>query len=138
VQGTIPSEEQSKAYFVFDRELSARYQGKITEWEASGSAGIKPTRLSVAKEIDLEIRRSDEEKELQRALANLERRFIGEEATEVQINIEITENTTIEEIEDALIAAGHSGNKLADYVNKARGQLVAVKRAKERRDALLR
>jgi len=136
VQGTIASETQSKAYFAFERELSVRYQGKIREWEASGRVGVQPTRLSVAKEIDLEYRRSDEQKELDNAVSDLGRRFTGENPTLVAINIDITENTTIAEIEDALIAAGYSGNKLADYLNTARSALSRVKSAKDRRDAL--
>jgi hypothetical protein len=136
VQGTIASETQSTAYFAFDRELSARYQGKITEWQASGSAGTKPTRLSVAKEIDLEYRRSEEQKDINNAVADIERRFTGENPTIVGINIDITETTTLADVEDALRAAGYDDEKLARYLEDARKAFVGLERAKERRDAL--
>jgi len=135
-QGAIASKTQSKAYFAFDRELSVRYEARINEWEAAGTGGIKPTRLSVAKEIDLERRLSDEQRDLDAAVSTLARRFTGDDAIIVPINIDITENTTFEDVRDALIAAGYSDNELTSHLEDARKAFVGLERAKERRDAL--
>ena len=136
VEGTTPSQDQSKAYFAFERDLTVRYEDRINEWERGGGVGIRPTRLSIAKEIDLELRRSDEQKELDAAVRNLARRFDPQNPTLVPLNITIDENTTIDVIEDALRAAGYTGNDYNDYVNRARSELATIKRAKDRRDAL--
>jgi len=116
--------------------LLVRYEARINEWEAAGTGGIKPTRLSVAKEIDLERRLSNEQRDLDAAVSTLERRFTGDDATIVPINIDITENTTFEDVRDALIAAGYSDNELTRYLEDARRAFVGLERAKERRDAL--
>lgn len=135
VDGSNASETQSKAYFKFDKVLTERYDAKIEEWEQGGKVGIMPTKLQTAQEIDLEYRRSDEQKDVNSAVANLVRDF-GPEGQQHPLNILIDEDTTEQEIKNALVAKGLPDRKLNELMNIARSRLSIMSRAVERRDAL--
>jgi len=135
VDGSNASEKQSKAYFKFDRVLTERHDAKIEEWEQGGKVGIMPTKLQTAKEIDLEYRRSDEQKDVNNAVANLARDF-GPGGAQTPLNILIDEDTTEQDIKDALIAKGVEGRKLAAQLDLVKSRISTMQRAVERRDAL--
>ena len=135
VDGSNASEKQSKAYFKFDRVLTERYDAKIEEWEQGGKVGIMPTKLQTAQEIDLEYRRSDEQKDVNSAVTNFIRDF-GPEGQQSPLNILIDEDTTEQDVRDALVAKGVKDRKLNELMNIARSRISVMSRAVERRDAL--
>lgn len=136
VDGSNASEKQSKAYYAFERVLDDRYTARIQEWEQSTRVTLMPTRLDIAKEIDLEYRRSDEQKDVNNAVANLIRSFGAEDGDQFPLNIQLDEDTTEDQIKDALMAAGKQGAELRALMDIARGRISTLKRAVERRDAL--
>ena len=135
VDGSNASEKQSKAYFKFERTLDDRYTARIQEWEQSTRVTLMPTKLDIAKEIDLEYRRSDEQKDVNAAVANLARDF-GPEGQQSPLNILIDEDTTEQDVKDALVAKGLPDRKFIELMNIARSRISVMSRAVERRDAL--
>jgi|GEM_PF-5468867 len=135
VDGSNASQKQSKAYFKFERTLDDRYTARIQEWEQSTRVTLMPTKLDIAKEIDLEYRRSDEQKDVNAAVTNFIRDF-GPEGAQTPLNILIDEDTTEQDIRDALIAKGVKDRKLIAQMDLVRSRISTMNRAVERRDAL--
>lgn len=136
VDGATPTQDQSKAYYKMDRRIEDDFGQALRDWEQGGGVGVKPTRLKIAKQIDLEYRTDDAQKDVNAAVATLVRNFSTEDATQVEINIRIDEDTTLQEIEDALRAMGFEGQEFQAYYNVAKNSMSRLTAAIENRDAL--
>lgn len=136
VDGSNPTPDQSKAYYKMDRRIEDDFEQAVTEWEQGGGVGAKPTRLKIARQIDLEYRTDDAQKDVNAAVSTLIRAFSTENATQVEINIRIDEDTTLQQIEDALRAMGFEGQEFQAYYNVAKNGMSRLTAAIENRDAL--
>lgn len=136
VDGATPTQDQSKAYYKMERRIEDDYQQAFDEWEAGGGLGAKPTRIKIARQIDLEYRTDDAQKDVNAAVATLVRAFNTEDATQVEINIRIDEDTTLQEIEDALRGMGFEGKEFQAYYGIAKSGISILTTAIENRDAL--
>lgn len=136
VDGSNPTPDQSKAYYKMDRRIEDDFEQAVTEWEQGGGVGAKPTRLKIARQIDLEYRTDDAQKDVNAAVSTLIRAFSTENATQVEINIRIDEDTTLQQIEDALRAMGLEGQEFQAYYNVAKNGMSRLTAAIENRDAL--
>jgi hypothetical protein len=134
VPGSDPTRDQSAAYYNFLRQVDQRHEADVDEWEAGGEVGPRPLRSSVSKNIELELRQSVEQTNLDKEVAFLTQRF-GPDGT-TPLNITITEYTTEAEIRQALIDAGYEGNKLDNLMRPVAGMIYKIKEARNKRDAL--
>jgi len=134
VPGSDPTRDQSAAYYNFVRQVDQRHETAVAEWQAGGEVGPRPLRSSVSKGLELELRQSVEQTNLDREVAFLTQRF-GPDGT-TPLNITITEYTTEAEIRQALIDAGYEGNKLDDLMRPVAGMIYKIKEARNKRDAL--
>ena len=91
--------------------------------------------MQSAERLELKLRTSVEQKELEKQIGFLTQRF-GPDGTSVKLNMIFSEFTTEDEIRQALQDAGYKDQKLEDQMRKARSLLAQIKIAKERRDAL--
>jgi hypothetical protein len=136
VDGSNPTPDQSKAYYKMDRRIEDDFEQAVRDWESGGGVGAKPTRIKIARQIDLEYRTDDAQKDVNAAVSTLVRSFSTEDATQVEINIRIDEDTTLQEIEDALRAMGFEGQEFQAYYNVAKNGMSRLTAAIENRDAL--
>lgn len=134
VPGSDPTRDQSAAYYNFLRQVDQRHEANIAEWQAGGEVGPRPLRSNVSKNLELELRQSVEQTNLDKEVAFLTQRF-GPDGT-TPLNITITEYTTEAEIRQALIDAGYTGNKLDDLMRPVAGMIYKIKEARNKRDAL--
>lgn len=134
VPGSDPTRDQSAAYYDFLRKVDARHEAALTEWEAGGEVGPRPSRFEIAEAFELESRQSVQQANLDKELGFLTQRFGPDGAT--PLNITITEYTTVYEIRQALMDAGYEGNKLEDLMRPVPALIYKIKEARDKRDAL--